>query len=106
MNRNRKFTRAQRKESSSELNNSAIKDHIVEENHVNDWEGAKILDRDSNQFTRKIRETIWIHKRGSKTMNHDVGSITLDHGSLLRTSHPRKETTVKLRGKSSDPNQL
>ena len=43
--------------------NQPIEDHIVEENHVNDWEGAKILDRDSNQFTRKIREAIWIRRR-------------------------------------------
>ena len=41
-------------------------------------------------------------------MNHDVGSITLDqvYDSLLRTSHLRKKTTVKLHGKSSDLNQL
>ena len=83
---NRKFTRAQRKESTSELNKSAITDHIAQENHVIDWDGAKILDRDSNQFTRKIREAICICRRGSKTMNRDVGSITLDHvyDSLLK----------------------
>ena len=41
-------------------------------------------------------------------MKRDVGSINLDHkyDSLLKTSHPGKETTVKLRGNSSDPNQL
>ena len=35
-------------------------------------------------------------------MNRDVGSITLDnvYDSLLKTSHPGKETTVKLRGKT------
>ena len=76
---NRKFTRAQRKESTSELNKSAITEHIAQENHDIDWDGAKILDRDSDQFTRKIREAIWIRRRGSKTMNRDVGSITLDH---------------------------
>ena len=76
---NRKFTRAQRKESTSELNKSAITDHIAQENHVIDWDGAKVLDRDSNQFTRKIREAIWIRRRVSKTMNCDVGSIILDH---------------------------
>ena len=38
-----------------------------------------------------------------------IGSITIDHvyDSLLKISHPGEEkTTVKLRGKSSDPSQL
>ena len=45
----------------------------------------------SIQITRKIREAIWIRRRGSKTMNRDVGGITLvslDHvyNSPLKTS--------------------
>ncbi len=38
----RKFTRANRKESTSEFHKSAITDHIAQENHVINWEGAKI----------------------------------------------------------------
>ena len=41
-------------------------------------------------------------------MNRDVGSISLDdvYDSLLKTSHPGKETTVKRRGESIGPNRL
>ena len=76
---NRKFTRANRKESSSEFHKSALTDHIAQENHIIDWEGAKIIDRDSNTFTRKIREAIHIRKRGAKSINRDEGAISIDH---------------------------
>ena len=62
----RKFTRANRKESTTEYHKSAITDHIAQENHVIDWKGAKILDRDSNVFTRRIRESIQIRKKGQE----------------------------------------
>ncbi|XP_072041201.1 uncharacterized protein [Amphiura filiformis] len=75
----RKFTRANRKESTSEQHKSAITDHIAQENHVIEWEGAKILDRDSNAFTRRIREAIQIRKKGAKAINRDEGIVSLDH---------------------------
>ena len=50
-----KYTRANRKASTSEQHKSAITDHVAQENHVIDWEGASILDRDSNTMKRKIR---------------------------------------------------
>ncbi|XP_072048371.1 uncharacterized protein [Amphiura filiformis] len=67
----RKFTRANRKESTSEQHKSAITDHIAQENHVIECEGAKALDRDSNAFTRSIREAIQIRKKGAKAINRD-----------------------------------
>ena len=75
----RKFTRAQRKESLTEINKSAITDHIAQENHVIDWEGAKLLEREDDVIKRRIKEAIWIRKRGANTINRDIGSITLDH---------------------------
>jgi len=48
---NRTLTRAERKEPATEANKSAITDHVAKENHVIDWSGAKILDRESHQKT-------------------------------------------------------
>jgi len=102
----KKFTRASRKESTTEFHKSAITDHVAQENHVIDWEGAKILDRDSNTFSRKIREAIQIRKKGAKTINRDEGSVSLDHvyDPLLRkTSLPGNNNN---RGKSSGSGHL
>ncbi|XP_072048630.1 uncharacterized protein [Amphiura filiformis] len=55
-----KFTRANRKASTSEQHKSAITDHVAQENHVINWEGASILDKDSNAVSRRIRESIQI----------------------------------------------
>ena len=105
-----KFTRANRKALTSEQHKSAITDHIAQENHVIDWEGATILDRDSNSTTRKIREAIHIRKRGgAKAINRDDGNMFLDHvyDPLLKpTLNPRSENTTKRRGKCSGPDHL
>ena len=51
----RRYTRASRKDSVEEVHKSAVTDHIAEHNHVIDWEGAKIVEKDSNKQTRWIR---------------------------------------------------
>ena len=52
------------KDSTSKIHKSAITDHTTQQNHV-DSEGAKILDKDSNTFTRRIKEAIEIKEKGS-----------------------------------------
>ena len=42
-----------RKTSTSEQHKSAITDHVAQENHLIDLEGAKIIDRDSDSFIEK-----------------------------------------------------
>ena len=73
----KKFTRNTRKTSTSEQHKSAITDHVAQENHLIDWEGAKIIDRDSNSFTRKVREAIQIRKRETNApgglLKYDLG---------------------------------
>ena len=104
-----KFTRANRKASTTEQHKSAITDHVAQENHIIKWDEAKILDRDSNTFSRRIREAIEIRKKGAKAINRDEGSFTLDHvydSLLCTTSHPRKENNNKFPGKSSEPRHL
>jgi len=51
----------------AETNKSAITDHVAKENHVIDWSGAKIFDREShqkkdnsrNQSACVRRSTVW-----------------------------------------------
>ena len=73
-----------------------------------DWEGATILDKEANQFKRKVREAIWIRRKGADTMNRDIGSFTLDHvyDSLLTPSHAGNEATAGFRGRSSEPSHF
>ena len=54
----RKFTRSNRKESTTEQHKSAVTDHIAQENHTINWTGAKILDKDTDKQKRWIREAI------------------------------------------------
>ncbi|XP_072020422.1 uncharacterized protein [Amphiura filiformis] len=42
---NKKYTRARRKESTTEFNKSAITDHVAADNHVIDWEELQYLTR-------------------------------------------------------------
>ena len=85
----------------------AITNHVVQENHVIDWDNAKILDRDSNLFTKKVREAIQIRTRGTKALNRDDRVYSLDHvynPLLKRHQLPGNETTssrAQLPGKSS-----
>jgi len=37
---------------------STITDHAVEENHVIDWDKAKVVDREAQRQTRWIREAL------------------------------------------------
>ena len=62
---NNKYTRSQRKSSMSEYNKSALTDHTSQCNHVIDWENVKIMDKDSNDRSRLIKEAIWIRKEGA-----------------------------------------
>ena len=56
------FIRAEKTRAASICNNSAITDHVCNENRVIDWENAKVVDRESDKAGRLIREAIWIRK--------------------------------------------
>ena len=53
------------------------RDHVCNENHVIDWENAKVVDRECDKAGRLIREAIWIRK--TDNMNSDKGSYQLSH---------------------------
>jgi len=82
-------TRSARIASTGDTHKSAITDHVVEENHVADWQGVKILTREPNTTNRQIREAIWIRKK--KTMNRDEGGYQLSnvYNSLLQARPSR-----------------
>ena len=71
-------TRAFRTRESSVTHKSAITDHAVEENHVIDWDKAKVVDREAQRQTRWIKEALWIGKT-PMCMNRDAGSYQLSH---------------------------
>ena len=78
------FTRPEPRASETTYNNSAITDHCVRSNHVIDWEGAKVIDREDNQKLRQVKEAIWIASSGP-VMNRDQGAYHLSpiYGQLL-----------------------
>ena len=86
---NSRYTRSMRKVSETEVNKSAITDHAKQCDHVIDWEGAKVIDSESDRYRRWIKEAIWI-KRKSPTMNRDEGAYQLSHvwTGLITTSPP------------------
>jgi len=71
-------TRTGRKTSSSTLHKSAITDHSVQQNHVINWDEAKVVGKDSNWMPRVIKEAITIRKKKG-VMNRDEGAFKLSH---------------------------
>ena len=53
-------------------------DHAVKENHVIDWEGVKVIEREEDRRTRWIKEALCIRKTRN-TMNQDTGTFQLSH---------------------------
>ena len=70
------FTRAARKESLTELNASAVTDHVNKNNHEINWENTQIIGKESNTLYRKVKEAIAI-KRQTNGMNRDDGGRQL-----------------------------
>jgi hypothetical protein len=90
-------TRANRKASQSTVNKSAISDHVVDTNHVIDWEEAKIVGKESDRYKRWIKEAISIRKQGN-TMNRDEGQYNLSHvfDDLLKETSSGNPVAKKL----------
>lgn len=84
-------TRASRVSASSEIHKSAITDHMLQHNHVPDWNNINILTQDNGNTTRRIREAIWIRRK--QNMNRDQGAYHLPHiynSIIKRGGGPRK----------------
>ena len=72
----RVFTRAEKIKAEVEEHKSAITNHAVRNNHVIDWDAAKVIDKEDNRERRVIKEAIWIKKSGP-VMNRDDGAYQL-----------------------------
>ena len=74
----KQYTRATRKQSTSEENKSEVTDHCNTMNHLINWDQTKIVNREDNLFRRRVKESIAIRKRVT-TMNRDQGAHDLPH---------------------------
>jgi hypothetical protein len=70
------FTRSGRKQSETIEHSSAVTNHKATHNHVIDWEGVKVMDRENNTALRKLRESVAIAKE-RRVMNRDEGGYQL-----------------------------
>ena len=70
-------TRASHQWSAAQIHKSAITDHMVQQNHLPNWDNFKVLSQDTDNATRKIREAIWIRQKPN--MNRDEGAYHLSH---------------------------
>jgi len=58
------------------MNKLAITDDVAKDNHVINWSGAKILEREGHHKTRQVKESIWIRKEPT-CVNRDGGAYSL-----------------------------
>jgi hypothetical protein len=70
-------TRATTRSSAMERNKSAIIDHAIQQNHVIDREGVKIVERAGHRKTRWIKEAVAIIRGGTHVMNRQEGQYEL-----------------------------
>ena len=94
-------TRAFRARESSITHKSAITDHAVEENHVIDWDEAKVVDREAQRQTRWIIEALWIRKT-PRCMNRDAESYQLSHTWDQVISRSRAPSSCKQSRRDQD----
>ena len=94
-------TRASRARESSVTHKSAITDHVVDENHVIDWDKATVVDREAQRQTRWINEALRIRKT-LICMNRDAGSYQLSHTWDQVTSRSRAPSRCKQSRRDQD----
>ena len=69
------YTRDRKRQSQSEMWGSALTDHSVKENHVINWESARIVEKERDDLARGIKEAIYIRKLPN--LNRDEGRSTI-----------------------------
>ena len=57
---------------------SGLTDQTATGNHLIDWEGVKVVDRESHRRRRLVKEVIWIPKTKA-AINQDEGNYELPH---------------------------
>ena len=59
------FTRSSRKESLSTVHKSTVTDYVVEQNHVIEWDRAKVIGTEQNRYKRWVKKQ-WRSERGGE----------------------------------------
>jgi len=82
------------KDLAAETNKSVITDHVAKDNNVTDWSNATILDIESQQRKRQLKESIRIHMEAN-CMKGDGGaknlSTTYHHILVTRSSSTSRD---------------
>jgi len=94
-------TWASRARESSVTHKSAITDQAVEDNHVIDWDNAKVVDREAQQQTRWTKEAFWIRKTPI-CINQDAESYQLSHTWDQVNSRSRAPSSCKQSRRDQD----
>ena len=71
------YTRDRKRQSQTEMWGSAITDHAIKENHLIDWDSAKIVEKERDDQARGIKEAAYI--RILPNINRDEGRYQLSH---------------------------
>ena len=94
------YTRSARKDRESLVFDSSVAEHAVLQNHIIDWEGSDSLAKDNTWSTRRIRESIWIKRKGGvntqhKLLNEDDGAYKLSnlYDQLISVTSPKTDVT-------------
>ena len=56
-----------------EIHQSALMDHVASNNHMIDWEGARLPTKEPDWKKRGVKESIFIRKAGMHAINLDRG---------------------------------
>ena len=79
---------------------------VLFDDSIIDWEGAKVIDRESNKRKRHVKEAIWIRRiRGA--INNDADSYELSHlydAVIKQHQHSPEEVCLQGRRKSLQVN--
>lgn len=81
-----RLARTQKDKALQENLKSAISDHRKRNNHVMDWNGARIIRTDDNKHRRWIKEAMEIRRRVERAVKRHEGVFILSHiwDSLLQ----------------------
>lgn len=71
----KKKLQGQQNKGEQEQLKSAISEHGKRENHIMDWEGARIIETEDNKHRRWTKEVTEIWKRAHGTVNQDDGAF-------------------------------
>jgi len=98
---NRTFTQSDQKSRAAEINKSAITDHVAKENHVINWSGAKILEREGHRKTRQVKKWIWIRKEQRWRDVQLTDSLWPSYGHALNITWPQPQWSSPLVSETS-----